>query len=164
MRQLVAGDVDNCAFRVLTPSTYSTPISQNVNNRVSLNIAGSTPQLYSHEMPITDTDISIFNNPQIECRQHFTQTTGSTSNHTIDFYFYDGTISHLHTNLNGTLSGGATTLSSVLTAGNSAGSSSINLNGNSITNIPFGGLFWKDSISCNVKKIVSVTCITTINN
>jgi len=164
IRQLVAGDVDNCAFRVLTPSTYSTPLSQNVNNRVTLNISNSLPQLYSHEMPITDTDISLFNNPQIECRQFVSQTTGTTSGHLIDFYFYDGTISHLHTNLNGTLSGGTSTLSQVLTAGNSAGSSNINLNSNSLFNIPFGGLMGTDGIGWNVKNIVAGTGITSSNN
>lgn len=163
-----AGNTSNMAYRIpnFTGVGFTTPLSINVGNRTLLPSLNNPVQtLYSSILPVTDYDISIFSNPYLDLLFYFIQPSGATNGHTIDVHFGDGALAHIHTSLNAT-SGAAIvpSLSSVLTSGNSAGSTQLNMNGNGITNIPFGGLAGNDGISWNVRNIAAGTGISTTNS
>lgn len=163
-----AGNTSNMAYRIpnFTGVGFTTPLSINVGNRTLLPSLNNPIQtLYSSILPITDYDISIFSNPYLDLLFYFIQPSGATNGHTIDVHFGDGALAHIHTSLNAT-SGAAIvpSLSSVLTSGNSAGSTQLNMNNNGIINIPFGGLVGTDTIAWNVRNIAAGTGITTSNS
>lgn len=163
-----AGNTSNMAYRIpnFTGVGFTTPLSINVGNRTLLPSLNNPVQtLYSSILPVTDYDISIFSNPYLDLHFYFIQPSGATNGHTIDVHFGDGALAHIHTSLNAT-SGAAIvpSLASVLTSGNSAGSTQLNMNGNGITNIPFGGLAGNDGISWNVRNIAAGTGISATNS
>jgi hypothetical protein len=130
-----AQNINNLAFYIPNdPSaTYTTPLSLNTSNRVVVT-PSAIPVLYSLTMPITDLEISIFPNPQIETRFYFQQPSGSTNNHTIDVGFFDGTLSHFHTNFNVSTVVAPIGLPDVLFV-NSAANTNINMSGNNLLNV-----------------------------
>lgn len=161
--QATAFNIANMAFNIpnFTGVNFTTPISMNGANRATLTNS-STQVLSSLTLPITDYDISIFSNPQFDLRFFFSQPTGSTSNHYVDVHFWDGALSHVHTSIN-TAAAQVPGLASVMNNGNSA-STILNMNGNGISNIPFGGLAGNDGISWNVRNIAAGTGISTTNS
>jgi len=162
--QLSAFNSANMSFRIpnFTGVNFTTPLSLNGANRAIIPAFNSTQTLSSLTLPITDYDISIFSNPQLDLQFFFRQPSGSTTNHTIDVNFFDGALSHVHTSMN-TAAAAVPGLSQVMNNGNSA-STTLNMNNNGISNIPFGGLAGNDGVSWNVRNIVAGSGISATNN
>jgi hypothetical protein len=162
--QATAFNSNNMSFRIphFTGVNFTTQLSINSANRAIIQSLNSSQTLYSLTLPITDYDISIFSNPQIDLLFYFRQPSGATTNHTIDVNFWDGALSHVHTSIN-TAAAAVPSLAQVMGAGNSA-PSTLNMNSNIITNIPFGGLVGTDAIAWNVKNITAGSGITATNN
>ena len=133
--QSLAQNINNLAYQIPNdPSaTYTTPLSMNTGNRVIVT-PSAIPVLYSLTMPVTDLEISMFPNPQIETRFYFQQPSGNTNNHTVDVGFFDGTLSHFHTNFNVSTVQAPIGLPDVLFV-NSSANTSINMSGNNLTNV-----------------------------
>jgi hypothetical protein len=161
--QQTAFNLANMSFNIphFTGVNFTTQLSINSANRATL-VNSPTQTLSSLTLPITDYDISIFSNPQLDLQFWFRQPSGSTSNHTIDVHFWDGALSHVHTSIN-TAAAAIPGLAAVMNNGNSA-SATLNMNSNVITNIPFGGLSGTDGVSWNVKNISAGGGITATNN
>lgn len=161
--QATAFNIANMAFDIpnFTGVNFTTSLSLNGANRAILTNS-STQVVSSLTLPITDYDISIFSNPQFDLRFYFSQPSGSTNNHYVDFHFWDGSLSHIHTSIN-TAAAAIPGLASVMNNGNSA-STILNMNGNGITNIPIGGLAGSDGLSWNVRNIAAGTGISTTNS
>jgi hypothetical protein len=161
--QQTAFNIANMSFSIpnFTGVNFTTPISMNGANRAILTNS-STQVLSSLTLPITDYDISIFSNPQFDLRFFFAQPSGGTNNHYVDFHFWDGSLSHIHTSINTALAQ-VPGLGLVMNSGNSA-STTLNMNSNGITNIPFGGLNGTDGLAWNVKNITAGTGISATNN
>lgn len=159
--QSVAQNINTLSFAVPNdPSaTYTTPLSLNTGNRVVVT-PSATPVLYSLTMPVTDLEISIFPNPQIETRFYFQQPSGSTTNHTIDVGFFDGTLSHLHTNFNVSTVTTPIGLPDVLFV-NSYANNSIDMGGNNLTNVGTINATTANLNNYLVKNITAGTGITT---
>lgn len=159
--QSAAQNINTLSFAVPNdPSaTYTTPLSLNTGNRVVVT-PSATPVLYSLTMPVTDLEISIFPNPQIETRFYFQQPSGSTSNHTIDVGFFDGTLSHLHTNFNVSTVTTPIGLPDVLFV-NSAANTSIDMGGNNLLNVGTINATTANLNNYLVKNITAGTGITT---
>jgi hypothetical protein len=162
--QATAFNSDNMSFRIphFTGVNFTTQLSINSANRATIQALNSSQTLHSLTLPITDYDISIFSNPQIDLQFFFRQPSGSTTNHTIDVNFWDGALSHVHTSIN-TAAAAVPSLAQVMGSGNSA-PTTLNMNSNIITNIPFGGLVGTDAVAWNVKNITAGTGITASNN
>jgi hypothetical protein len=90
--------------------------------------------LYPLSIPLpTDPFVTTdFINPNITLEEWFIQPSGSTNNHTVALRFNDGGLSHINTSIN-TISA-VPTLTSVMAAGNSVGSTVLNMNNQNITN------------------------------
>jgi len=166
--QASAGNTSNMAYRIpyFAGVGFTTPLSINVGNRTLLPSLNNPIQtLYSSILPVTDYDISAFSNPYLDLHFYFIQPSGATNGHTIDVHFGDGALGHIHTSLNATAGAAIVpSLSSVLTSGNSAGSTQLNMNNNGIINIPYGGLIGTDTLAWNVRNITAGTGITTSNS
>jgi hypothetical protein len=161
--QGTAFNIANMAFDIpnFTGVNFTTPLSLNGANRAILTNS-STQVVSALTLPITDLDISIFSNPQFDLRFYFSQPSGSTNNHFVDVNFWDGALSHIHTSIN-TAAAAIPGLAAVMNNGNSA-STILNMNGNGISNIPFGGLAGNDGISWNVRNIAAGSGISTTNS
>jgi hypothetical protein len=161
--QQTAFNIANMAFNIphFTGVNFTTPISMNGANRAILTNS-STQVLSSLTLPITDYDISIFSNPQFDLRFFFAQPSGGTNNHYVDFHFWDGALSHIHTSIN-TAAAQVPGLALVMNSGNSA-STTLNMNSNGITGIPFGSLVGSDTIAWNVRNIAAGTGISATNS
>ena len=162
--QSTAFNSDNMSFRIphFTGVNFSTQLSINSANRATIPALNSNQTLHSLTMPITDYDISIFSNPQLDLLFYFNQPSGNTNNHTIDVNFWDGALSHVHTSINPAPQA-IPSLSQVMNVGNSA-PASLNMNNNIITNIAYpNGLIGTDSIAWNVRNIVAGTGISSSN-
>ena len=162
--QPVAFNTSNLAFRIphFTGVDFTTQLSINNANRATIPGLNAVQTLHSLTLPISDYDISIFSNPQVDLLFYFNQPSGSTNNHTIDVNFFDGALSHVHTSIN-TAATAIPGLAAVMNNGNSA-STTLNMNGNIINNIPFGGLVGSDSVIYSVKSITAGSGITASNN
>ena len=162
--QATAFNSDNLSFRIphFTGVNFTTQLSINNANRATVPALNANQTLHSLTLPITDYDISIFSNPQIDLLFYFNQPSGSTTNHTVDVNFFDGALSHVHTSMNAAAAA-IPSLAQVMGTGNSA-TSTLNMNSNIITNIPFGGLVGTDAIAWNVKNITAGSGITATNN
>jgi len=115
-------NVNNLAYRIPSPATFSTPLYLGTNNRTTVQ-NGSLPQIVSTSLPIENYDITSFTNPSLDVSLFFTQPSGTTSNHYIQAFFGDGSLSHVHTPIN---SANITpTIQQVLTQGNNANNSNI---------------------------------------
>lgn len=163
-----AGNTSNMAYRIpnFTGVGFTTPLSINVGNRTLLPSLNNPIQtLYSSILPVTDYDISAFSNPYLDLHFYFIQPSGATNGHTIDVHFGDGALAHIHTSLNAATGAAIVpSLSSVLTSGNSAGSTQLNMNNNGIINVPYGGLVGTDTLAWNVRNITAGTGITASNS
>jgi hypothetical protein len=162
--QATAFNSDNLSFRIphFTGVNFTTQLSINNANRATIPAHNANQTLHALTLPITDYDISIFSNPQIDLQFFFNQPSGATNNHTIDVNFFDGALSHVHTSIN-TAAAAVPSLAQVMGSGNSA-PTTLNMNSNIITNIPFGGLLGTDAIAWNVKNITAGSGITATNN
>jgi len=162
--QATAFNSDNMSFRIphFTGVNFTTQLSINNANRATIPAHNANQTLHALTLPITDYDISIFSNPQIDLQFFFNQPSGATTNHTIDVNFWDGALSHVHTSINAAAAA-IPSLAQVMGAGNSA-PSTLNMNSNVITNIPYGGLSGTDGISWNVKNITASSGISISNN
>ena len=94
-----AGGVNNLAFSV-GPGSYSTPISLNQTNIKALQFDSAFMREYQLSVPIEEFDLTVFENPKFDLRFNFTQPSGATTNHFIEAFFNDGSLSHCHTALN----------------------------------------------------------------
>jgi hypothetical protein len=159
--QSVAQNIDTLSFNVPNdPSaTYTTPLSLNTGNRVVVT-PSQIPVLYSLTMPVADLEIGLFPNPQIETRFYFQQPSGTTTNHTIDVGFFDGTLSHFHTNFNVSTVTTPIGLPDVLFV-NSYANTSIDLGGNNLTNVGTINATTANLSNYFVKNITAGTGITT---
>lgn len=97
--QSAAASPTNMAFQVPTGS-YTTPLSLNINNQKALQFDTAAIKEYELSVPITEFDLTLFEAPKFDLRFNFTQPSGSTTNHFVEAYFNDGTLSHCHTALN----------------------------------------------------------------
>ena len=97
--QNVAGGPNNLAFRVPTGS-FSTPISLNSANIKALLFDSALMRQYKLTIPIEEFDLTVFENPKFDLRFNFTQPSGATTNHFIEAFFNDGSLSHCYTALN----------------------------------------------------------------
>ena len=95
-----AAGVNNLAFRVPSPGSYSTPISLNQTNLKALQFDGPLMREYELSVPIEEFDLTLFENPKFDLKFNFIQPSGTTSNHFIEAFFNDGSLSHCHTALN----------------------------------------------------------------
>jgi hypothetical protein len=95
-----AAGVNNLGFRVPSPGSYSTPLSLNNANIKALQFDGPLMREYKLSVPIEEFDLTLFENPKFDLKFNFTQPSGTTSNHFIEAFFNDGSLSHCHTALN----------------------------------------------------------------
>ena len=149
-----ANNINNMEYRVNGnnyQASFTTPLYLGVNQKTELTSNVGIKNYTDINIPIAPYEASHFRQGLIDVRLFFTQPTGTTTNHFAEFWFGDGFLSHIHTtlaNLTATPS-----LSTVLTEGNSAGSSTINMNNNNITGI--NALIGTDGIQYVVKSIVA---------
>lgn len=96
-----AGGINSMAFFVPSGS-YTTPLSLNNLNQTPLQFAQPIMNQYELLFSLNEFDLSMFpqGSPYFETRFNFTQPTGTTSNHFIEVFFNDGSLSHIHTALN----------------------------------------------------------------
>jgi hypothetical protein len=97
--QPTAGGVNNLSFKVGSGS-YSTPISLNQTNLKALQFDGPLMREYELSVPIEEFDLTLFDNPKFDLKFNFIQPSGTTTNHFIEAFFNDGSLSHCHTALN----------------------------------------------------------------
>ena len=83
-------------------------------------------------LPATPFIITDFVNPNLTLEEWFIQPSGSTNNHRVTLQFNDSGLSHFHTSLASTPS--IPPLATVMSYGNSVGSSPLNMNNQSIQN------------------------------
>jgi hypothetical protein len=97
-------------------------------------LAPNSVALYqlSLPLPVTPFVITDFENPNITLEEWFIQPTGSTTSNSVSLQFNDGGLSHINTSIN-TISA-VPTLTSVMAAGNSVGTTVLNMNNQNITN------------------------------
>lgn len=94
-----AASPTNMAFQVPTGS-YTTPLSLNINNQKALQFDTTAIKEYELSVPIMEFDLTLFDAPKFDLRFNFIQPSGSTTNHFLQAYFNDGSLSHCHTALN----------------------------------------------------------------
>ena len=164
LNQTVAASATNARY-ILEGSSIRMLLYDGTTNPTALTHNASTLYALSLPLPATPFVITDYQNPNITLEEWFIQPTGTTSNHTVALRFNDTALSHLHTSI---ASISATpTLSTVMTAGNSVGNTSLNMNGQDITNVntitantmtPTAITGW------NVKSLTAGNGITAVNN
>ncbi len=164
LNQTAAASATNARY-ILEGSSIRMLLYDGTTNPTALAPNASTLYALSLPLPTTPFVITDYQNPNITLEEWFIQPTGTTSNHSVALRFNDTALSHLHTSI---ASISATpTLSSVMTAGNSVGNTSLNMNGQDITNVntitantmtPTAITGW------NVKSLTAGSGITATNN
>lgn len=94
-----AASPTNMAFQVPTRS-YTTPLSSNINNQKALQFDTAAMREYELSVPIQEFDLTLFDAPKFDLKFNFIQPSGTTSNHFVEAFFNDGSLSHCHTALN----------------------------------------------------------------
>ena len=164
LNQTVAASATNARY-ILEGSSIRMLLYDGTTNKTAL--APNANALYALSLPLPATPFVItdYQNPNITLEEWFIQTSGSTNNHTVALRFNDTALSHLHTSISSISA--TPTLSSVMTAGNSVGNTSLNMNGQDITNVntitantmtPTAITGW------NVKSLTAGSGITAVNN
>lgn len=143
-----AASPTNMSFTVPTGS-YSTPLSLNINNQKSLFFDTAAMRQYELTIPIEEFDLTVFESPNFDIRFNFIQPSGTTSNHFIEAFFNDGSLSHCHTALN--ITNAIPRLDQVCAVSASTNNSIYFSNGSGIQNISF--ITDTNSIPYSVKAI-----------
>lgn len=156
--QQQALNINNLSYRIVgsTAAVYfTTPLYLGVSQKTELTQNVGIKNYSDLNIPIAQYEVSHFRQGSLNFKLFYTQPTGNPANHSVEFWFGDGYLSHLHTTLVSVASGSGTTpnLSSVLAQGNSAGSSSINMNNQNIIGI--NTLVGNDGNQYLVKNIVA---------
>lgn len=158
MRQALMRGNRDIVYKLV--ATTKTLIYNGTSNKTILTNNTFAPVLYQLNFPFAfnSYDISDYTDySKIQFEPFFIQPSGSTNNHSFVLSFQDGALSHLHTSIS---SSGASTLSQVLSAGNTA-NTSINMNSNNITNV--GTIAPTAITGWNVKSINPGTGISVAN-
>ena len=116
-------------------------------------------------LPATPFITTDFVNPYITLEEWFIQPSGSTNNHSLALQFNDNSLSHLHTSVASQPS--IPPLATVMQYGNSVGSSSLNMNNQSINScntITATTVTPTNITNWNVKSLTAGSGITTVNN
>jgi hypothetical protein len=90
---------------------------------------------YELSVPIEEFDLTLFDNPKFDLKFNFTQPSGTTSNHFIEAFFNDGSLSHCHTALN--ITSVTPRLDQVVAAGNNVLNNIFFSSGAGIQNVSF---------------------------
>ena len=155
--QASALNINNMSYKVNGhngQASFTTPLYLGVNQKTQLTSNVGIKNYSDINIPITQYEVSHFRTGFIDFKLFVTQPAGNPANHSVEFWFGDGYLSHIHTTLaTSPASTGTPTLSSVLNQGNSAGSQGINMNNNSITGI--NALVGNDGIQYVVKSVVA---------
>ncbi len=129
-----AASPNNISFLVPTGS-YTTPLSLNVNNQTSLFFDTAAMRQYELTTPIEEFDLTVFESPNFEIRFNFIQPSGTTSNHFVEAFFNDGSLSHCHTALN--ITNAIPRLDQVCAVSSSTNNSIYFSNGSGLQNVSF---------------------------
>lgn len=156
MRQALMRSPTDIVYKLA--ATTKTLIYNGTSNKTILTNGVSTIYQLNFPFAFNSYDISDYTDySKIQFEPFFIQPSGSTSGHSFVLSFQDGALSHLHTSIS---SSGASTLSQVLSAGNTA-NTSINMNSNNITNV--GTIAPTAITGWNVKSINPGTGISVAN-
>jgi hypothetical protein len=153
----VTSNITAFRFRLRNLATQGTPsIGQPAalnSNNLSYNLTGSSIRMLLHDgmntptaltsgitavytlslpLPSTPFTIAQFTTPNITLEQWFIQPTGATTNNSVQLQFNDNGLSNFRTSIAAVST--TPTLSQVLAAGNSAGTTALNMNSQNITN------------------------------
>jgi hypothetical protein len=160
--QATAQNVNNANYTVANGSSVKMLLYDGTSNKTAL--TQQTQAIYALSLPLPATPFVIVDwvTPYIQLDEFFIQPSGSSSGHTCVLQFNDGNLSHLHTSIASVSS--TPTLASVLIAGNSAGSTSLDMNSQNISSVATLG-----ATTGNITTVASTTVgattgnITTIN-
>ena len=150
-----AASSTNMAFRVPTGS-YSTPLSLNINNQKALQFDTAAMRQYELTLPIDEFDLTVFESPNFDLIFNFIQPTGTTTNHFVETFFNDGSLSHCHTALN--ITSAIPRLDQVCAVSASTNNSIYFSNGSGIQNIAF--ITDTLGVAYSVKNLVAGTGIS----
>jgi hypothetical protein len=96
---------------------YTTLLYDGTTNKT--NLVNNATDDYILTLPITTMDITQLYEPNLQIETYFIQPSGTTSNHTLQFLYNDGYLSHIDSTFSATQS--TPNIQQVLTAGNNAG-------------------------------------------
>jgi hypothetical protein len=164
LNQTVAASATNARY-ILEGSSIRMLLYDGTTNKTTLTPNANTLYALSLPLPATPFVITDYQNPNITLEEWFIQPTGTTSNHTVALRFNDGALSHFHTSISSISA--TPTLSTVMTAGNSVGNTSLNMNGQDITNvntITANTMTPTNITGWNVKSLTAGSGITATNN
>lgn len=164
MSQATAQNVNNANYSVANGSSVKMLLYDGTSNKTAL--ATQTAAIYalSIPLPVIPFVITDWVTPGIQLDEFFVQPSGSTTGHTCVLQFNDGNLSHLHTSIATIPTVTTPTLAQVLVAGNTAGSTALNMNSQDVTNVATLG-----ATTGNITTVASTTVgattgnITTIN-
>jgi len=135
MSQPQAQNVNNASYRVENGSSVKMLLYDGTSNKTALTPATQAIYALSLPLPATPFVITDWITPYIQLDEWFIQPSGSTTSHTCVLQFNDGNLSHLHTSIATIPTVTTPTLAQVLVAGNTAGSTALNMNSQDITNV-----------------------------
>lgn len=176
MSQATAQNVNNASYSVATASSVKMLLYDGTSNKTALTPETAAIYALSIPLPVIPFVIIDWVTPGIQLDEFFVQPSGSTTGHTCVLRFNDGNLSHLHTSIATIPTVTTPTLSAVLAAGNTAGSTALNMNSQDVNNVATLGATTINATTVNattlvptnitgwgVKSIVAGTNITVSN-
>jgi hypothetical protein len=162
--QPAALNTNNLSYS-LTGSSIRMLLHDGMNTPTAL--TSSITAVYTLSLPLPSTPFTIaqFTTPNITLEQWFIQPTGATTNNSVQLQFNDNGLSNFRTSIAAVST--TPTLSQVLAAGNSAGTTALNMNSQNITNcntITAVTVTPTNITDWNVKSLTAGSGITATNN
>ena len=159
LSQASAQNVNNASYKIATGSSVKMLLYDGTSNKTAL--TPNTQAIYALSLPLPSTPFVITDwvTPYIQLDEFFIQPSGSTTGHTCVLQFNDGSLSHLHTSIASVSS--TPTLASVLVAGNNAGSTSLDMNSQNISNITTLGATTGNITTVNATTVNATTLVPT---
>lgn len=154
MSQATAQNVNNANYSVANGSSVKMLLYDGTSNKTALTPSTAAIYALSLPLPVIPFVITDWVTPGIQLDEFFVQPSGSTTGHTCVLQFNDGNLSHLHTSIATIPTVTTPTLAQVLVAGNTAGSTALNMNSQDVTNVATLGATTINATTVNATTLV----------